>query len=594
MARIFGVGVASALAIVQFAALAFLIICCVTAPVFKQIGIAKTSDVVFGTFGYCEKGVCSSAAANYHPETIDTSETWKMSTSVRRKLGRILIIMPVAAGLTFFAMVGTIVSQIGSLSASGVCLVFNVLLNVIAFAASALMCIVTFLLFFPSITWCAWLLIPAAAINLLCVPLAFVAHSLGSADDAERDFDSTNSPNLTRLDQDDAPDRYSLDDYKESAKFGNHDNALYREVYKGPQIVSSTTINSGTTDSRSDRDAFIREGPNNNTGRNASHTQLASAEPVPDFSFEDTSNVAKPYSAIAASHNLQGMPQEDLASKPIRAPQMLRGPSTTSSFYSQTDGELSRQGTLRTTDLRPTSALDLQSAKGVKTGHDELQNIINGAIHEEEDEEFLKQQTIDPSERPSLDDDDGIKDDDSDFTSVSQRGINPNYMSAISGNRFAQRPVQPAVQHSREPRITEDPSFAKMPNHKYQVVPSQAQRKFAPPPQGMVPQHHYQPYNPQQPVQPSGRIPNYGRPQRVPQVASGGSDAILNTSPDFIVPGVRGPQGAGGRVAQRPMYAAPQQAAPATMYKPAYKKRLPRQNIPAASMARDGPYSGMM
>ncbi|CEP62215.1 SUR7/PalI family protein LALA0_S05e00430g [Lachancea lanzarotensis] len=592
MARVFGVSFTAALVIVQFAAMAFLIICCVTAPVFKQIGIAKSSDVVYGTFGYCEKGVCSSAAANYHPESLDTSGNWKMSTSVREKLGKILIIMPVAAGLTFFAMVGTIVSLTPSLSASGVCLIFNVLLNLIAFAASALMCVITFLLFFPNVTWCSWLLIPAAVINLLCVPLAFVVHSLGSSNNDERDTDSIDSPNLTRLDQDYAPDRYSMDEYKETVRSGNHDSPMYPEVYKGPQVVTSTTINSGTTDSRSDRDAFLRERPNTNNGSDTSQSKLANAEPVPDFSFEDSSNAAKPYSAIAASHNLQRVPQEDLVSKPVRVPQMFRGPSTTSSFYSQTEGELSRQGTLKTTELRPTSALDLQSAKGVNPSHDELQNIINGAICEEEDEEFLKQQTIDPSERPSLDDDDGIKDDDSDFTSVSQRGINPNYMSAANGNRFAQRPPQSTMQRPRDPRFAGDPSFARIPNHKYQVVPSQAQRKFAPSPQGMAPQHTlYQPYISHQPIQPPGRNAMHGRPQQPPNAIHGGSDAILNTSPEFMIPGARGPAGAGGRIA--PMYGAPPQAPSTSTYKPAYKKRLPRQNIPAASMARDGPYSGM-
>ncbi|SCU91083.1 LAME_0E11210g1_1 [Lachancea meyersii CBS 8951] len=595
MARKLGLSVSTLLFIVQFAAMAFLIICCVTAPVFKQIGLAKTGDFVFGTFGYCENGACSSAAANYHPETLATSGDWKLSSSAREKLGKILIIMPVAAGLTFFATLGNFISQFGRLSSSGVCFILNLLLSIIGFAASALMCVITFLLFYPNITWCSWLLIPSAAINLICVPMTFVAHSLASSGEPEGDSDSASGLNVTRLDQDDVLDRYSMDEYKESHKALNGDKPVYPEVYKGPQIVTSSTIHSSTTDSRSDRDAFVRERPNNTAGSGASQTQLAIADPAPDFSFEETTTVTRPYSAIAGSQNVQHFSQEEAAPKPFRAPpQTYRGPSTTSSFYSQTEGELSRQGTLKTTDLRPSSALDLQAAKRGKPDHEELQNIIKGAIHEVEDEEFLKQQTIDPSERPSLDDDDGIKDDDSDFTSVSQRGINQNYMTAINGNGFAHKSPQVAMMpNPRSYGLHEQSPVAKIPHHKYQVVPSQAQRNYAPQPQGMLPQHQYQPYAVHQPVQAHERAA-YSRSQRVPNNLHGTSDAILNTSPDFMVAGAPATSTPGSRDPQRGMYAMPPKTATNTTYRPAYKKRLARQNIPAASMARDGPYSGMM
>lgn len=66
MAKFLNVGVSSAITVAQFVSMAFLIICCVTAPVFKQIGLSKADGIVFGTFGYCEQGSCSSASASYH------------------------------------------------------------------------------------------------------------------------------------------------------------------------------------------------------------------------------------------------------------------------------------------------------------------------------------------------------------------------------------------------------------------------------------------------------------------------------------------------------------------------------------------------
>lgn len=176
----------------QFAAVAFLIICCVTAPVFKQIGLSKYDDITYGVFGYCETGKsCSTASASYNPNKLASDDdNWKMGDRTRSILGKILVITPVAAGLNFISFLSTIITFIISAvngPTSAASFTINLVFSIIAFLSSALMCIVIFLLFYPNVTWCSWLLIPAAVLPLIIIPLIFVAHSTTSDDDETDD-----------------------------------------------------------------------------------------------------------------------------------------------------------------------------------------------------------------------------------------------------------------------------------------------------------------------------------------------------------------------------------------------------------------------
>lgn len=169
--------------ICQFISMAFLIICCVTAPVFKQIGLAKYEDITYGVFGYCtQDDGCSKASASYNPYSLtENSSSWKLNSNTRKSLGKILIIMPVAAGLNFFSFIAAIISLVLSFiqqssSISAVSFIIDLIFHIIAFLSAALMCIVSFLLFFPHVTWCTWLLIPAAVLPLFSLVLSFFAY----------------------------------------------------------------------------------------------------------------------------------------------------------------------------------------------------------------------------------------------------------------------------------------------------------------------------------------------------------------------------------------------------------------------------------
>ncbi|CCK71939.1 Tos7p KNAG_0I01520 [Huiozyma naganishii CBS 8797] len=171
------------IAVFQFIAMAFLIIACVTAPVFKQIGLSKVDGITYGVFGYCSSSDgCSKAAASYHPETLSSDTvTWRLNDAARGRLGRILIVTPLAAGLNFLAFLCTVASLIFSIvndegSIYAALFIVNLVFDLLGFFSSALICIVGLLLFFPHVTWCCWLLLPAAILPLLTIPIIFISY----------------------------------------------------------------------------------------------------------------------------------------------------------------------------------------------------------------------------------------------------------------------------------------------------------------------------------------------------------------------------------------------------------------------------------
>ncbi|AQZ10997.1 DCV1 (YFR012W) and YOL019W [Zygosaccharomyces parabailii] len=179
----------AALALLQFVAMAFLVIACLTAPVFHQIGLGKKSGTTYGVFGYCETiSGCSSAKAQYNvPDEQAQGDNWAFSKHSRTILGHMLIATPVAAGLNFFAflslmmtLVSTLMSRDGNIRGSAFAFFVNLFFTALSFLASAFVCFVVFFSFWPHTTWITWLTIPAAALPLLEVPLVFLAHSRGS------------------------------------------------------------------------------------------------------------------------------------------------------------------------------------------------------------------------------------------------------------------------------------------------------------------------------------------------------------------------------------------------------------------------------
>lgn len=580
MGRSFTFGIASLVVFLQFIAMAFLIIACVTAPVFKQIGLSKYDDVTYGTFGYCNSDGCSSAQANYNPQNLSTDGNWKMSSTARESLGKILIVTPIAAGLSFFAMFSSFFSQFGFFNSISGMFVVNLFFSVLGFLSSALICIVVFLLFFPNVTWCTYILVPAAVLNLISIPLAFLAYSqFTRANDSGEDDGSSSIRDKFYKDE------LSKDDFQRDLTSLNDGSML--EYYKNPQIMTSRTLNSTvpTTDEMKSEDVASMS----YTLQNQRELNFGNQR------YGNNSTPRQPYSAIedmTSSHaSLTGRIRA-----PGNTPSELRANSLApSSVYVESNQESNNYVKNEEKNAGVTEVIGES-----KSQQDVLQDIINGVLADDEDE-FLKQNTVDPSERPVDDfddDDDGIKDDDSQFTSVSQRGINPNYYQGKTN-----RPNLPHVSAGGAfGRINTPEQF--VPASNYQAPISVPMNNA--PPQGLNQLTYYtqQVQLPQQqhPL-PQPQIGGYypapmpqvqhqpqiyqGPPSQQRPVYSSGptaSDILLQSNPEFSV---GGPSTASG---QR-IYGGGNSMGTTSHYKPAYKKRMPRQNnLPPASMTRDSPY----
>lgn len=636
MSKTFIFGLSTVITVLQFASMAFLIICCVTAPVFSQIGISTYEDVTYGIFGYCRSGSCSLASANYKPESLAENGDWKMDYNARSSLSKILIATPIAAGLAFFAMFSNLLAQFGNINKRASVFLINLLLTLIAFAVSALSCIVVFLLFFPNMTWCSYLLIPAAAINLVSLPLVYFAHSQGSGsyensvEDEDRDFMKDNGSN---------EQVYTLDGFEDES---SDRPVVLPDYYKNPQIITSTTLTSTNSNSKSDSTAQ----------RSYNKPLVVSDEDVQDASYIRDLEPSEPYSAIRSSFVAQDSRSSSKTNIPqvIAAPsqmypksnQYLREFSSSSSQYSvipsKTPVPVPRKDPLNNVALNSDcelvpEKLEENEQESAPT-HDVLQDIIDTAISEgdeDEDLKFIKQNTIDPSERPDLDDDDGIEDGDSDFTSVSQRGVNPDsYPSApINGHqarpqatansyqmplpgrqasgqqaRAYQEVYSPQQQHQQrqqqhQQRQQQHQQYQQQ-HQQYQQYQCRQQQQYAPPPPPPPP-----PPLGSQRMPPSGYVPNgysqqahYNQQphhQQFPQMRQnqynfpGTSEILLSNNPDFMISGSSTINTAQNR-ANLPIQ---QPKTVSSHYVPSYKKRLPRQNMPpASSIARDNPYAG--
>lgn len=166
----------SAALIFQLASLAFLIIATISTPVLTTIYLAHDSSYKYGVFGYCPYDAtstsdCSKAAANYKPSSLtDSDSNWKMGDSARDKLALILIVAPISAGLTLISVIFNILSHlVKGFSVSKIYWTFLLVFTILSFLSSALICIVTFLLFYPNVDWPTWCLIPAAVLNMISI-----------------------------------------------------------------------------------------------------------------------------------------------------------------------------------------------------------------------------------------------------------------------------------------------------------------------------------------------------------------------------------------------------------------------------------------
>ncbi|AMD22135.1 HGL205Wp [Eremothecium sinecaudum] len=620
--------------LLQLAALAIIVMACITTPV-TRLALATSGDTSYGIFGSCTSLLCYGVNETIEQQRVDGMD-WLFADHVRETLYHSLLVTPIAAGFTLFALVLNFISQFGNASAHKPVFLGNFFFTIFACILTIGACILVILSFWPRLTWCGFLMIGAAALTSLCVPMTIGAYLLNIRDNNDGDTSSdygrkgflkqeelTRSFTISNPPRDSAggtTDYYKMKDdlSAESTQTG------FSEVYANTQVPQSYLI--------SNHAASLSSAYKNPSGGDANATA-----PYPSTSSglastprKEGSRVGMPYptggadlgtindhqqqqqqlqgSTAAASNNQNyygsssnslnhnhstfsstnpgqkspygmksGSNQHYTAfpGAPTYGPlgyerkhyNTLSQSSSSYDFSPPLMGKLNSEGYNKESALSytntPIAVLGIPNSGVSKDHQAHLSTERRGVLppsQEYDDEEFVRQNTIDPSSRPPLDGDDGIEDDRSDFTSVSQRAANRGY----GGSHLSMLPGSSAIY---DPRFNQSANFQ----------------------QSLTAPHSAQYLGPYTPQQQSGSA-LYGTALGAPRLADA-SDMLLQNNPDFMIsarPASTNTPKFGNRTSMSP---GPALSLQGSHYKPAYKKRLQKTSaVTAASLSRDSPY----
>ncbi|CCH60993.1 hypothetical protein TBLA_0D04990 [Henningerozyma blattae CBS 6284] len=501
--------ITSIIATLHFASACLFIIACVTAPVYHQIGLAKLDLVTYGVFGYCDFSDCSKTTAIVRgisavQNDYNQSHNWHTKSSKSRDiLGELLITTPIAAGLNFLTYLFISILSFFPFTLFSMVIIF--FFNVISFLLSAFSCIVVFLLFYPHVTWCAWILIPAAVFPLICFPLMFFTYTKPAristlpieSDDEDNDFTPKNPTVKTQIDyvHDGDFDNNSLTSKEKRLGYGY-------EITKLDSEYVNELYNNSTKSSFYEDEANEKFNNSNVTSK------------------EDFVKTAATFSVIDDLNNKnKGNPQLDelrrfsipsLVDSQIRNSNEKRRLSRQSSNMNDILGEVKKMEVVVDADEEEILPSNNQHNPSASSGLLESmvmksvsgKNLLN---HDDHANKF-----------------EAVSDSNSDFTSVSQREVNPNYYGP---------PQQPVPNHQQgnmnnNNNISHPQQYQNMVysnNHNNRQGYAKNQQRFRPNnmPNNFnnnrnmhqqAPHPQYQQYNPMYNRQPQGRPGYQNRP----------------------------------------------------------------------------------
>lgn len=606
------------------------------------LSLSEYNDIQYGVFGYCRvsENECSAASANYKAYKIqqtysDDSSAWKMSLTARKSLSELLLVVPIAAGLVF---VNFLINSVNLITQKRdvnenerfifVQFIISCIFSFLSFAGAAMSCIVVFLLFYPHVRWPAWILIPAAILSLACLPLTFIQYLFkkneiyNSESGATMNEKSTDMYGNNRLLSDDAvyeENMHSDNDYEDIdvtddlkaknfftqlKKLGSENNNSLsdlernstaipqdsNEYVKPSQLVDVMKNGSNVTlGTSSNNSGTIGQNPNKKDSYNLYQEYKQNEYELNNYSNKNT--IPSKYDSAALEANT------------------FREASGSSSHYTngtlKQPGAIDRNNTFKTNDFKPESILfldkksPLDNLNGMRKNPNNvrsqgLKEVLENDVEaysdiSDSDKDFVRKNIIPKSERPILESDDGFLDDDqgSNFTSVSQRAGNPEYLNKrvnasnpIQNDKFSsqKQPIQVQQQYNNTQQLQNKPnyqgSFANQNNYQRQVPMQrnfqQQQRSgpmggFA----GQPPVHgNAQPFNPSynsninntgmnyQPI-------NHQQGQRAPMGFNNNSGFVSQTGPPY----------------QQSQNAPMGSRFQPQVYKPGYKKR-PMNQVP--------------
>lgn len=615
-----GLGFHSAPLVLQLVSFGLLLVATITAPVTNVLSLAEQDDYRFGVLGYCHQSSgswsCSKAAANYDPTQLGNADNWVFDSSQRQTLSKILIVLPVACFLALVSFLFSIAAHVPAIHSSGF-LIVQLIVTVIAFLLAALSCIVTFLLFYPHVTYGSWILIPAAVwpfISLVFIVLAIAFFSRHNSDDDESDsednnvtigkiddnygsaFDNSLPPPISEEKKYDAfktTTKSVNDDSYFDNKSNTHENVAptdFTNNFLPPlpnQNVNGSSYSGFNTAGRNDSFATATSQPldnqpaNNNFVNNNNNSNINGFGSSNIYGNGNISNnnaiqgnqqkAPAPYPTGSNEFNFTPVPQPNLqtnssSTNPVSGP---APPSAGSHPYSvrrysnqnigpSAVGGQQRYPSEQTNGTQTRMASSVYPESGVGFNASPARNVpVDQNYYPEEDGYYSNNINAHTNNKADYGDDDGF-DTNSDFTSVSQRPANPLYYQNLQQNAYGGAPVGGAPVTGMQQPVTGG---------------------YGGPPQGAGAYAYSGPIQ----LPSSGYPPQQAAPPPPRQEGPSKSDILLNSNPEFSIggavgrpkpgfrrPGVRGPPGSGAG---------------------GYKRPGQNNMITPASLSRDSPYN---
>lgn len=517
------------LLVLQIVALVFLLLANVTLPVTTALKLSSTGSYTFGIFGYCKGSLCLKALYPVAVGAIDSSAGWLLAASTRTTLAKTFIVAPIAAGITFFAIVFTLISVFND---NTVITILSLVFSVLAFIATTLIAVMVVLVFHPNVAWTGWLLVGGAAALLITIPCLILAVRVHPQNDDDSQADDSSEKNLGPFG--------GMADHSASGFSGPTPAAVPRYQFAGPQSTIGDTSSSFSKDYSYRGTAKAPAGYT--AARQASNSSLYDSNPrlINDVTKPTTSGQSSNSFYEDAGVNINDGPSTPISAKQQMAPTYVPNVAQTAN----TNYKAPYPQSVRGSAFNPTNY-------GVFDHHPDVEGH----------QPFTELGDNDLPERTSLlrGQHELDSDDDSDFTSVSQRAPNVMYNAPV--------PPRPQGAYQQQyPNVSQyQPPFQQVPGS----VPNQFQGQGQP---ALAFQGQPQYGQPQYQVPPQQYlVPPAQRPVRGPTV----SDNALSTNPDFAI----------GFNSKRKQYGVPQGARYGAA--PRQSPQRPRAG------SREGPYGAL-
>lgn len=496
-----GFGLHTASLVLLFICFVFLLLATISAPIVEAFPLGKTASYVYGTFGYCTGGTCSTVGYPWDYPTGDTLRNWILNASTRSSLNKIVILIPITLGLTFINLISVLV-----LHFKNKLKVIPIVLNLLVALCLMILAIILVLLYYPNVGWMTWCILACAVLAIISFILLVI--SVFTQDKYPEDQDS----DLTSLNN-----QYINNNFNEKFSNINANNISLPNTrqnddegfkVKAPLIISQNYTNN-----------------NSNTNANRTNTLTNTSEYNAHQPTQTNDFINKPMPANYASKNSSYYTNNDdkvsvinsvgtpVNSNKQMAPAIVANVATRSSiddvpgpgYANNTQGNA--QGNYQRQTPYPTNSVQypansVQYDQSVFQHHPE----VEGHKPFTELDDFEVDDELANTNHNGLVTNLQLSDSESDFTSVSQRGYNSN-----SNN----------IQYP----------------HVQQFAPSNQQfghnDDVPPPPPSHQQSYNNRTYGPRQPNQGFQQAP---APAPAPAQQSR-SDGLLNDNPDFNIVG---------------------------------------------------------